>query len=317
MSVPPPNYTQLPNVLLDAMCELSDAELRVALAICRKTFGWHKERDTLSLSQLEQVTGRSRPSTIAGVNGLIERGWIERTPATKRGGKTYVYRLCVEAIYPDEQSPSSDTAAYQYSSVPVQQRTAEPVQQRTSAKQGKPRPDAENGEVVRYRTSTQSGTVAYPQKKEKEITSKTPPPPQSGGGGEDSTSETDSPIQPEPTRQPDPITVRILREAKVSAAARREVGHVPGWVAERIMADLRTQRGLRSPGGALVAELRAWLAEQGDDDERRTRPVGSGGGGGSNLEASDPEPELTDEDIAEIGRQALERLWPSAVYASG
>jgi phage replication O-like protein O len=323
VSVPPPNYTQLPNVLLDAMCDLTDAELRVALAICRKTFGWHKDRDALSLSQIEHLTGRSRPSTVSGVNSLIDRGWVERTPVTKRGGQSFVYRLCIEVIHTDENEPTSSTAAYQYGDVLVQQHTEEPVQQRTGTKHGKPRPDAEKDEVVRCCTSTQSGTLLYPQKKEKEITRRIPPPPPpphepvgtGGGGGGDESPQSVSPEQPEHS-DPRPVTdletILLLREVNISTAARQELGHVPAWVVERALTSLRAQRTIRSLGGALVAELRAWLKEP--DEQQPEQSVGSGRGGRDGLATprSDPEPEFTDEDIAERQRQAVERLWPSA-----
>ncbi len=37
-----PNYTQIPNALLDsAMAEMSGAELKITLVVCRRTLGWH------------------------------------------------------------------------------------------------------------------------------------------------------------------------------------------------------------------------------------------------------------------------------------
>lgn len=35
-------YTMLPNWLIDAMPDLSEAALKVCLVVARKTIGWHK-----------------------------------------------------------------------------------------------------------------------------------------------------------------------------------------------------------------------------------------------------------------------------------
>ena len=79
MSYKIPNHTQTPNELFDIhMRDMDMAELKVTLAICRKTFGWHKRRDKISLSQLEELTGMSRTSVIKGVQKGIGRGTIER-----------------------------------------------------------------------------------------------------------------------------------------------------------------------------------------------------------------------------------------------
>lgn len=62
-----PNYTQVPNEFLDArMAELSSSAFKVLMAICRKTFGFHKEqlRDRISFSQLRKITGIASNQTI-------------------------------------------------------------------------------------------------------------------------------------------------------------------------------------------------------------------------------------------------------------
>jgi len=96
MSYPKPNYTQIPNVLLDEhLSSMAESELKVVLAIARKTFGWHKEQARLSLTHLEELTGLSRQGVINGVERGIERGVIAR----KRDGKQgYFYHLLVNEV---------------------------------------------------------------------------------------------------------------------------------------------------------------------------------------------------------------------------
>jgi phage replication O-like protein O len=94
MSYPAPNYTQVPNILLDEhIQQMSDAELRVTLAIVRKTIGWQKRRDKISITQLEKLTGMSRQGVLNGVSSGLIRGTISRIP----DGDGYIYELTISS----------------------------------------------------------------------------------------------------------------------------------------------------------------------------------------------------------------------------
>lgn len=104
-----PNYTQTPNILFDEiMRDLNGAELKVMLAVIRKTFGWHKERDRISLTQLEEMTGLSRQGILNAIHGkkkeksviggLVNKGYI-KIIETKQGN---VYELVVKEVYQQE-----------------------------------------------------------------------------------------------------------------------------------------------------------------------------------------------------------------------
>lgn len=78
--IPPPNFTTIPNIILDVwITELSPAEFKIILVIARKTFGWHKRQDRISLSQFETTTGLSRRGIIDAINSLAERGYLKKT----------------------------------------------------------------------------------------------------------------------------------------------------------------------------------------------------------------------------------------------
>jgi len=107
-----PNYTQTPNILFDEiMRDLNGAELKVILAVIRKTFGWHKERDRISLTQLEEMTGLSRQGILNAIHGkkkeksviggLVNKGYI-KIIETKQGN---VYELVVKEV--DQQETAS------------------------------------------------------------------------------------------------------------------------------------------------------------------------------------------------------------------
>jgi phage replication O-like protein O len=85
-----PGYTRIPNDLLDAMDRLGNAELRVALAIARKTYGWQKECDRISVSQIVDMTGLTSRNTQKAITSLLKKDLIERTPA---GKQAYCYSL--------------------------------------------------------------------------------------------------------------------------------------------------------------------------------------------------------------------------------
>ncbi len=86
-----PNSTQIPDVILDRwMAELSGAEFKVLLYIARRTYGFGKDHDTISLSQiahgltrrdgtvLDRGTGVSRASVARALKVLEERGAVVR-----------------------------------------------------------------------------------------------------------------------------------------------------------------------------------------------------------------------------------------------
>lgn len=85
-----PNHTQIPNTLIDdLMKDLSGSEIKVILAICRKTIGWHKISDRISLTQLAELTGLSRKSVATAIPTLEDAGLI----SVDRSGNTNKYDI--------------------------------------------------------------------------------------------------------------------------------------------------------------------------------------------------------------------------------
>lgn len=89
-----PNYTQTPNLILDNMADYSPSEFKFLMAVCRKTFGFHKKVDAISLSQLEEMTGLSKPTLVKVGEELSTR----ESPLLEidRAGRTNKYRLLVK-----------------------------------------------------------------------------------------------------------------------------------------------------------------------------------------------------------------------------
>ncbi|WP_109067510.1 replication protein [Acinetobacter baumannii] len=84
-----PNSFQMPNAFVDeVMVKLNDPAVKIYLVIVRKTRGWHKEFDSISLSQFERFTGKSRPTVVKSLNELTKAGLIKKV-ASSRNGEAY------------------------------------------------------------------------------------------------------------------------------------------------------------------------------------------------------------------------------------
>jgi hypothetical protein len=125
-----PSYTQVPDELFDVlMPTLTDAELRVLLYIIRRTFGFKRETDAISLSQmvsgittrdgrvLDTGTGLSKATVARGLKGLRDKGIIlaERHSSPERGFEPTTYRLRFKA----DASPLSQPQDKGYQQTPV------------------------------------------------------------------------------------------------------------------------------------------------------------------------------------------------------
>lgn len=105
MTIYKPNYTQIPNSILGdvkrgnvvdpgLMATLEGAELKVLLAVCRLTFGYHQETRRASLSMIKNMTGLSRQGVINASNSLEKKNLIARR---KDGGVT-LWQVVVNSV---------------------------------------------------------------------------------------------------------------------------------------------------------------------------------------------------------------------------
>lgn len=81
-----PNSFQVPNAFVDeVLSKISDASCKLYLVICRKTRGWNKEMDSISLTQFEEITGKTRPTVIKCLRELIKVGLVVELKSTFHG----------------------------------------------------------------------------------------------------------------------------------------------------------------------------------------------------------------------------------------
>lgn len=108
-----PNFTQTPNVIFDElMADLTGGELRCLLYICRRTYGFHRDSDSISYSQFEhgikdkegnQVDmgcGLSRETISISLQALEDRKIIVK----KKHGQSFKYSINLEFDYPTSTS---------------------------------------------------------------------------------------------------------------------------------------------------------------------------------------------------------------------
>lgn len=74
------NFSRIPNAILEALAKarLSGSESRCIYFLIRKTYGWGKKEDRISLSQWAEGTDTKRPHVLKTLNMLIEKKIIYR-----------------------------------------------------------------------------------------------------------------------------------------------------------------------------------------------------------------------------------------------
>ncbi len=115
-----PNTTQIPNDVFDSlMPQLSGGELKVLLYICRRTFGFRKDNDRISLSQiskgiitktgkvLDHGTGLCKRHVINALKSLEKKNIITVTRIVDETGlyEVNTYSLNIIAAGRPEESP--------------------------------------------------------------------------------------------------------------------------------------------------------------------------------------------------------------------
>src|SRR5215212_9813986 len=108
-----PNYTPVPDELFDEQLpDLSGAELKVLLYVIRRTFGFKRESDNISLSQmlnglrtrdgrvLDRGVGLSKKTLLQAIKSLEEQNIIltQRRRSQEKGDEPTSYRLHVRSV---------------------------------------------------------------------------------------------------------------------------------------------------------------------------------------------------------------------------
>ena len=84
------DFTRIHNAILEVLSKarLSGAEFRCIHSLLRKTYGWEKKEDRISLSQWAEGTDTKRPHVLETLNALVKKNIITRRI---EGGQVPVY----------------------------------------------------------------------------------------------------------------------------------------------------------------------------------------------------------------------------------
>ena len=97
-----PNYTQIPNDVLDRMFDFTHPEFKVLMLICRQTFGWQRKKHLLSFSFIEKGTGLARETVNNSIFSLCEKKFLNR----ESSGNSFRYWLNVDEFENPDASSS-------------------------------------------------------------------------------------------------------------------------------------------------------------------------------------------------------------------
>lgn len=88
-------YTRINNETMEALCRtaLAPSEWSVVLFVLRRTWGWHKKQDKISLTQFEEATHLSRKYVCRALEKTVARRilFVEKSGGGR--SKTNVYRF--------------------------------------------------------------------------------------------------------------------------------------------------------------------------------------------------------------------------------
>jgi phage replication O-like protein O len=102
----PFRHVQTPTEIFDYWIPiLGHVELKVLMIIVRQTFGWHKTKDRISISQLVEKTGSCRSNVCNAINVLIDHGLVKKELIGDIGNQQTIYELIIEEIPTSINSP--------------------------------------------------------------------------------------------------------------------------------------------------------------------------------------------------------------------
>lgn len=102
-------YTKMPNWIFARMAEMTEAELKIVLAVMRQTVGWQREEARLSNTELQRAAGLSYQSTVNGIKAALEHGFITRRPDEEDGRGMHFYRLQAAQPIQNLDEPEEET----------------------------------------------------------------------------------------------------------------------------------------------------------------------------------------------------------------
>jgi hypothetical protein len=229
LEVPNRRYTYIPTELLEKLDGLSSTELRVALTVLRKTWGWTETKEKpegghetvharwtgLSNGDLSDATGRSE-TAVKRATKALQGEWIERI---RPGPGAYQYRFLPEAVADHSGESSSSSEDNAKNLTPHRQKSDPPSSYRESFSRDKHSSQTE--EKKEPQKSSEPKAAEGESAMLSENTSEKKPP-----------NTEDPPPSQEPDQEPTPDFSNLPAEKRELAQKLANVGVWAGKIAE-------------------------------------------------------------------------------------
>ena len=71
-------FTRVPNVLLEGVlkADLTKTQLKIVMAVCRQTYGWDKDYESITVTKLSEMTNCSERQVKRDVKYLVEEDFL-------------------------------------------------------------------------------------------------------------------------------------------------------------------------------------------------------------------------------------------------
>lgn len=105
-----PNSFQMPNALVDSgvLAKLKGSSLAMYIFIVRKTRGWNKTSDSISLSQFIESTGYGKDAVLSGADKLVELGLIKRVDYQNKPALYILNDLPENVVVGESENPTAE-----------------------------------------------------------------------------------------------------------------------------------------------------------------------------------------------------------------
>lgn len=94
-------YFEMPNLVVDELAAaMPDATYKIYSIMIRKTYGWGKNSDAISLTQIEELSGKTRKTAIQACSQLEDAGLVSVIGTGARGAKIFKVEMLTSELIP-------------------------------------------------------------------------------------------------------------------------------------------------------------------------------------------------------------------------
>ncbi len=117
----PDQFTKISNEIIEALARIRipGEAMQVLWVVFRKTYGWNKKSDRISMSQISEMTGLKRPTVARALKKLLECSVIKKDNSVIKNDNTIINKLLFNKDYDQWNMPEKKNGCYQKRQHPV------------------------------------------------------------------------------------------------------------------------------------------------------------------------------------------------------